>query len=248
MSSTGNSYNRPPITESVIEIRFKDPLAYGTIERLRDRLSASFPAVEAIKGFSFQLLEPTAEQMQVQSAVEAFKLTDADGTRIVILGLQHITFSRLAPYPGWQAFRDNAKSLWKLHRKAVGPLGVSRIGLRYVNRMDLPLTEKLIQLENFVSVYTQYPEDHLSPPEQFLSQITIPEHNNAPGSMITTASMESPLPGHLGILVDIDVFSTSNVAYTENSLWPKLEAMRIEKNRLFELTITENARKLFYRE
>src|SRR5207237_10376483 len=45
----------------------------------------------------------------------------------------------LKPYTRWEQVFGEAKRLWKIYRSAAGAEEVSRIALRYINRISLPL-------------------------------------------------------------------------------------------------------------
>ncbi len=237
------TYKRPPIIEAAIEVRFKDPVTMLVVDRLRDRLLPRFPACETVTEFAFDISALSTGPTQVQSNVHSYRMTSSTGTEIVVIGAQTALFSRLAPYPGWDSFRDEARKLWNMHRKIAGVSGVSRIGMRYVNRLDVPANNQPgIQVEDYLRIYSEYPDWEIGKPSHFSCQMMAAEEGGPFGVVINTASTPSPVPGCLGLLVDIDVSRTQSVFHSERSLREVLEDMRTEKNRLFEIAITDKTR------
>jgi uncharacterized protein (TIGR04255 family) len=47
--------------------------------------------------------------------------------------------SKLAPYTDWHDLRTQARDLWAKYRKATDPVLITRLALRYINRIDIPL-------------------------------------------------------------------------------------------------------------
>lgn len=62
---------------------------------------------------------------------------------------------------------------------------------------------------------------------------------------LTVATSHSPLTDHLGILLDIDVFTRRTVPATGSEFSGVLSTMRDEKNDIFQSCITDRSRKLF---
>ena len=75
---------------------------------------------------------------------------------------RHDTFicSRLAPYTGWDDFFARTVRAWEVWRKSAGHTVLSRIGVRYVNRIDVPVANTaLVRPEDVLNVFPKSPED-----------------------------------------------------------------------------------------
>ncbi len=62
-----------------------------------------------------------------------------DGRRIVQARQDGYTFNWLKPYQTWEVFRDEGRTQWERYRSMFRPEAVARLGLRYINRIDLPI-------------------------------------------------------------------------------------------------------------
>jgi len=71
-----------------------------------------------------------------------------------------MTYSHLPPYSNWNAFRDEVRPLWERYVEFVKPEAVTRIALRYINRIYIPQT--VYELSDYFRLYPQIPEKNSS--------------------------------------------------------------------------------------
>jgi uncharacterized protein (TIGR04255 family) len=123
---------------------------------------------------------------------------------------------------------------------------LKRVGLRYLNRLDIPVPSTMpISLEDYLTVSPRYPEDELPGLQTFTMQTVHGLPTLECLATITVAAAASPVPMHTGFIIDIDVGRNESVPQSEDEIRNLLASMRDEKNRIFELCITEATRKLF---
>ena len=240
------SYKRPPITEAVIEFRFAQPLELSTVEKARDRFSKEFSTVAKLEQLEWQIGGDPVHP-SVNTFTAGFRLHNADSSEIIIISAFTLSFSTVAPYKGWATFSDSAMKIYGRFRELVGYTQIFRIGLRYINRLDIPQTNppSLIRLEDYIKIHPNYPEDVLPALGAFTVQcvFTLPEGNTT--ATISVASVASPLPTHFSILLDIDIGRVNDVPQKESEIREVLDVMRGQKNRIFEQCITDASRKTF---
>src|SRR6266853_6429686 len=129
-------YKRPPITEAVIEIRIEQPISREVIDRLHKNFLDEYPAPpQQALLWNVEIGEAAAK---VQQQFQAYKLSSGDGADVLTIGMTLIASSRLAPYEGWEPFVARARQNWDRWKRAVGYQKIIRIGVRYVNRIDIP--------------------------------------------------------------------------------------------------------------
>lgn len=63
------------------------------------------------------------------------------------------------PYPGWENFFQRFVRDWELWKRVVGHQHVIRIGVRYINRIDIPITGPVVDYESFLSIYPKLPDE-----------------------------------------------------------------------------------------
>jgi uncharacterized protein (TIGR04255 family) len=179
------------------------------------------------------------------------KLTAADGSGLVILNVEFLSMSRFAPYQGWDEYRTRATGIWDDWKSAIGYRKISRVGVRYVNRIDIPATSTQLPIKDYLTVFPSVPAG-LPAPTGFATQIVGPLAELQAGDgrfqlVATTAVIPSPLVNHLGFVVDIDISrdQTGGAPQKDADLWSLIDRMRIYKNDVFERCITDRARALF---
>jgi uncharacterized protein (TIGR04255 family) len=82
---------------------------------------------------------------------------------------------------------------------------------------------------------------------EYTMQVTSPTAVDEYGLRLSTAIVPSPLIGHRSVALDIDVYRDRSVPSRDEQLWSELETMRIQKNRFFEASVTDQAREIFDR-
>src|SRR5215211_2961969 len=149
------TYRRAPITEAVIEIRTRTVLQGSELDRLVSRFAKKYPTSPQ------KLFEIAVEVGEVASKVNqnltGYRLASADGTKLLNLGLHSISLAMTAPYEGWERFTDEAKANWDIWLKIAGWQPIARIGVRYVNRIDIP-TMARIELDDYFTFLPQLPK------------------------------------------------------------------------------------------
>jgi uncharacterized protein (TIGR04255 family) len=234
-------YNRAPITEAVIEIRTKAALDVGDLERLVARFSRKFPGpVQKTFDFTVQIGEvsPKADQK-----LSGYRLQTADGSRILLLSLHTIGSVKIAPYEGWENLVQEARSNWDIWLKIVGWTPISRVGVRYINRIDIPLTGR-IELENYMTVQPMLPNVLDNGIEHFAMNVSVPLGRDHLKLVLNAGSTPSPIIGHTSLILDFDVSRDLDLPTSDADLWTFIESMRDRKNEVFEACITDQTREL----
>lgn len=241
----GTGYPHPPITEAVIDIQC---IAARSTEGL-DKVNtgeASYTTVEKLFAARSQMvLGPDANAVATASAETiGYLFRSDDGLHICQARANGFTFSRLAEYTSWDEVSTEARRLWEKYRTIATPTSITRVALRYVNRLDLPLpvTDFSLYLRTAPQLSTDLPQGLSG----YFMQLQLPMPHIQGACIINQTIIEPPAkPNTVSVVLDIDVFRTSDFATNEAQLWEQLEQLRHEKNRVFESCITPEARRLF---
>lgn len=238
-------YKRPPITEAVIEIRLEQPLTTDMVNALHNRLKNDYVNSEQMAGIRVKLDVPQ-RQIAVNQQDDGYKLTSEDRVDILMINPGSMSCSRLAPYEGWDAFRARAEDVWRKWKRITGYRKISRLGVRYINRIDIPTPENnRIKVEDYLSAYPAYPEPDIPEISTYTMQLSAPVENGAFILILNSGAKPSPLVGHISLILDLDIVRAEDVPQKDDQILEMLDSMRDHKNRIFESCITDNARKLF---
>ena len=87
----------------------------------------------------------------VDGGVFGFRFFSEDGRYILQMGKYGFTFSRIHPYETWDSFFGEASRTWRLYANRVQPEDVSRIGIRYINRIFMPIPKEREDLQKYLT-------------------------------------------------------------------------------------------------
>jgi len=153
-------------------------------------------------------------------------------------------FSQLAPYPGWDLFFERFHRDWVVWKRTHGYRKITRIGVRYINRIDIPITESIVRHEEYLNVYPHTPSQF-----QALTAYNVAMQTLFPeiGCVLTLNSSSAPslLLGHGAFIVDQDIAKESDPPQSDDGIYALLNQIRDKKNEVFEACITPRARELF---
>ena len=216
-------YPKAPITEAIINLHVQpaERTSVADVARCHEGEEGSYPNrkdIQIAKG----LIEVGP---RVSTAVSAqhvgFMYTSSDQKQVYQVTLDGFSFSRLAPYESWDAFCHEARRLWQIYRERLKPAAVTRQAVRYVNRLDIQALAG------------------------YFMQLQIPMDDIQCKLLLNETIGESPKPGCVALILDIDLFREDDIPKDEEGIWQLFEILRVRKNEIFEACITDRARELF---
>lgn len=172
------------------------------------------------------------------------KFTSADMTQQLHISKTSFLVSQLAPYPGWAQLESRIKRDWDTWKSAVDFRPIERVGMRYINRIDLPILGPLVRYEDYVTVYPALPP-LLDPSVYHSVNVKVRLEDIQSDLNLISAVVQSPLPNHLAIVLDLDIVRKYQTPPTDEELFSYISQARNKKNEVFEACITEKARELF---
>jgi uncharacterized protein (TIGR04255 family) len=79
-----------------------------------------------------------ATATRITPAASRVRLRKADGSAMVQVGRHLLVVNQLRPYSDWESFREMILSVHEKHRSVWDPGSPVQLGLRYINRLDVP--------------------------------------------------------------------------------------------------------------
>lgn len=235
---------RPPIREAIVEVKC-EPVELQRVDELRDVLAGAFPNVKPFRLASLALQLPEERRGDADAAggrATGWRCESADGAEVVLIRQDGLSFGRLAGYPGWDAFTDRFLSLWGVYVEVAQPIEVSRVGVRYVNDLRLPIGDQF-HFERFLTTAPRPPAGLAPEIADFLTQMTLPGGAEGLRVAITQATdAASRTATELPVTVDIDASWDRTVPVDDRlpvRLTQVLGSLRDLKNRVFFGLVTE---------
>jgi uncharacterized protein (TIGR04255 family) len=236
------TYKRAPITEAVIEIRIKAPFDVAQLDRLVARFSRKYPVPpQKLFDVSLEVGEVTSKANQ---KLNGYRMSSSDGDKVLLLGMSNISSAKIAPYEGWEKLWEEARSNWDIWLKIVGWQPVGRIGIRYINRIDIPTLGR-IELGDYLTVQPSLPRLLDTGIQHFAMNTMIPLGKEGQRLVLNAGSVASPIIGNQSLILDLDVSCETNIPEDDVGLWTLIATMRDQKNQVFEACITDKTRALF---
>jgi uncharacterized protein (TIGR04255 family) len=243
-------YKKAPIIEAVLEFRWASAKSL-------DELTAAL-SLPAFEGFG----DPKPRHLinaslNVQTASRAvtmaheqqhvgFEISLRDGSKLVILEQDKFVFVQRAPYDCWKYYSERALALLGPVAELFKVAEFSRIGVRFVNRIDIPFSDaRNFNTDDYITVKFDGPRPDAGIIDEFQMRLVKPTGIEGIAYALTVATSQSPLADHGGILLDIDVFTRRSVPSTGSEFLSSLSTMHKEKNAIFESCITDQSRALF---
>jgi uncharacterized protein (TIGR04255 family) len=125
------------------------------------------------------------------------------------------------------------------------PVQIQQVRMRYINRILLPLTNRLVELTDFLKVSPRLPDEDRLHFTGFLNQHAAVEVET--GNQVNIITTLQPLENDLVPLIfDIEVIHVG-VADPGDWIWVRsnIDSLRSLKNHVFKNTLTQKCLNLF---
>ena len=120
---------------------------------------------------------------------------------MIQLGRDLLVVNRFPPYPRFEAWEPVIHDALATYRKLADPKGISRVGLRYINRIVIP--EAKIRMEDYFTIYPQLPPAFGERHGSFLVRVEVPAESGQHSVKITFGSAPPPGPDAMAFLLDL---------------------------------------------
>lgn len=242
-------YPKPPIVEAIIELRFagqvdRQALVDAMVKHHGEDYSGQRRAQEFVKVTAAVLPESAAAE--VQRIPHADFLTSPSGLRVIGCRDNVLSFHVLAPYPGWENFRDHVRDVLSRLPKGIADLGVEALAVRYIDRIVLP--EPGASPGKFFLLLAGLP--NLGPSNvaalHFLLERSDPDSGLETALMLRGDNPESDgRPAFVFDFLAVQKTPAGLKAGDESAWWPTVEILHKLQRESFEASITEPCRELF---
>ena len=245
-----SDYTQPPVTEAVFEVKFEKSITADQVEKLARKLKINHPHEQTINDIQLAI-EQNKNSLNLNSKInttnKGYWLASEDQLDKVMISTSSIAIARLAPYTGWESLYDSFVKLWKKCKKNLGTVSISRLGVRYINRIDIPLYEDVkIDLDDYLEFAPKTPKFSEHPINDYLLRVTQNLDDNWRVN-ISSRAFPSPLISNTSLLLDIDLYTMIGTPLADETLFELISSARYLKNSIFEKCITAKTRELFFK-
>lgn len=234
-------YPNAPIREAIFDIRIKqlEHKSYDDFSTFQKKISSLYVNERKLNIFEKTFTLESDKMPESNSIFRGVIYSNKGNNRQVQFRIDGFTLNYLAPYSNWEEFKNEAFEFWKIYSNHFENIQVERIALRYINRIELPLSFN--GFEEYLNYIPQIPEVLPKKFSAFFSQIVVPIEDENITSIITN-TLETQTEEIVPFILDIDVYKE-----VFNGIWDfkEFEYLREIKNSIFESSITDKARFLF---
>ncbi len=239
-----------PIVEALIDIQVDLPpeVTLSDLAKFQDSVKDRFPIrrEQSMMQFQFAAQVGIEPQISQSSGVTGylFLSSEREPSKAVQARLNGYTFSKFKPYNSWAEFRNEALELWSLYRSITNPVRIRRLGLRTINRIEIP-----IPFERFEQYLLTLPK--IAPGidggiSEFLVRFVMPQTESDEVAIVTIGTDATQTANQkLPVLFDIDVYNEAVFDPSSSDPWDRLERLRGIKNTIFFKSITPDTMELF---
>ena len=242
-------YHNPPVEEAICEFHFSPGADWdyafhiNFLEQLRGEYSGKVRRQQVMEAGLQVGGDQHEAHLTMKQARSRVQYPTRDGKRIVGIGENVLSVHSLRPYEGWDAFRPRVERALRVYEEVAGPAGVTRIAVRYINRIQLP--SRNVKLGDYFTAPLSLP-DSLNVTVSALLNRTESLFADAPIRLACTfAGVEAP-PGCSAFVMDNEV--TQDWAQPALPLGEALDSvgrLKTRQTQVFESMITDKAREVF---
>ena len=234
-------YSNPPIIEAFCDFRFSNNVYWdNAIPGIFYSLIKNEFPIRAQRIIKELNIEDSVSQGPVNK--EILQFFSNDRKKLVQVGERFLTVNRLKPYNSWEEFFPSVESSYSCLSDVLnGDFSLDRIGLRFINSIEIPVNESY-DLSKFLNFHPRIPEgiDY-----NFSSFITGCFFDISETDGCRMQINDSPDDKERKFFVlDIDCFTKipQSIAITDTLAWVKQAHDTVIK--MFEYAITDETRKL----
>ncbi len=223
---------RAPITEAILDINVEADAKLEVTESFARQVAPSYPDASplfAVEAF-FSVTPGQAGMGGSQSNAVGRICWNAQKTRAVQARVNGFTVNHVKRYESWAVLRAEAQPLWHQYAALVKPKKVTRLALRYINRITLPVSGDLSQY------MLTHPTIGPSLPRalgSFFMRVEVPFSPQRVVTITQTVVPRQPESDERDLILDVDAIAQREFDSDDPQIWYELDDLRAIKNMSF---------------
>jgi uncharacterized protein (TIGR04255 family) len=234
-----------PITEAVCEFLFEEDLEWDIVAPglIYERVKEVFPDRRPFQRFGATIQAgPEGLQHRLQSEQIA-RLQNNEQNTLMQVGQRFLSIHKLAPYSTWSEFLSLIDRGFGAYSHVRKPRGFRRIGLRYINRIEIPSEDNA--LEEHFNFRPLVEVERLKGFRAFITGIEVGLEQGRDVLKVQLSSTDSGRPELLAVMLDLDYYLAPGgvLALADWKDW--IEVAHRHLREVFKESITATLRKRF---
>ena len=250
-------YNTPPIKEALCEFHFKpkhdwDLTLPGKLQSALNQLGQEYtgkPHEQRVIAFGVEASDDQPLSLRYGERLSRIHLIAQNGTRMIGVGPDVLSVHLLHPYynssnslpSGWNELESRILTALTAYWKVAEPIGIRRIGLKYINKIIIPGEE--VRVEDYLRCAVPDVDGLPNRQRHFISRVEYVYDDST--LLILSQGLADAPPDHIGFLLDLDVIRETSDPIQEQDVLDIVRNFHARVRKAFETVITDKARDLF---
>lgn len=240
----------PPIIEAVVDIDCDMPpnVDIDTLDVAAGAaLADQYPTSRRRMLSEHQISAAPDQPVNVTSrhGLQALQYFSPDEKQLVQFRPAGFSFNRLAPYSTLDDYLQEIERTWRLFIDIAKPVLTRTVRLRYINRIQLPMTERRVELNEYLKLSPRLADEERLNFAGFFNQHSVLEP--ATGNQVNIVfATQPPADDHLPIIFDIEAFNhVAAEPWDWETISGRIHSLRSVKNLVFANSLTDKCLNLF---
>ncbi|MCF7676168.1 MAG: TIGR04255 family protein [Akkermansiaceae bacterium] len=192
-------------------------------------------------------MKPDSEpKFFASQGLSAFQFVSEDEKEVVQIRVGGFSYNRMAPYTSFDDYLPEISRCWDEFCRLASPVQIRKIGLRYINRILIPLDGGRINLAEYLKVSPNLPDGAGLQFAGFFHQHQAGDPATGTIANIILASQPNE-DTFLPLLLDIEVFKSERLPPAPLLDWSsQIQSLRDLNNHIFKHSLTETCLSLFH--
>lgn len=239
-------YLNPPLIEALCEFQFTGEAWDWTIPGLiYQEIQQDFPIKRQAPTIEFEIQTSASEiNQRTKGGPGKMQFVRADETALVQVGPHLLAINHLRPYPHWSGFKPLILRMFDVYRRIAAPTGFKRVGVRYVNQIDIPEPE--FELATYFEFGPRFPEPlcHHQMKSVFL-RVDLLNESEVGHLLLTLGSAPQTLEKPASFILDLDFVTNPTVQVSPDGVEDWIEQAHNRIETAFEACLTDELRQIF---
>jgi uncharacterized protein (TIGR04255 family) len=233
-----------PIVEAVIDFRvLREPtVSAQTFAGLVPSLGGKYSQVDSIHSFETRFGIDRGKILDPSQVMGHLGWSYRAGTDIAQFRVDGFTFSEIEKYTNWEEVFSEAFRLWEIYIRLAKPKQLTRIAVRYINRMRISGSRNV---GDFLAAPPFLPRPVSPLIQDFLTRLDIVDERRGSAARVVQALEPQIDPNTMSLLLDIDAYHEEALAPTDPSIPELFQRLRELKNEIFYASITDKTVEMY---
>jgi uncharacterized protein (TIGR04255 family) len=228
------SYPNPTIAEALCEIHFRRPTwEDALVGEVFKALQAELPILEPTVEFGLEVrLGATGLEQQLFQPRQRVRFRSLQRPVVAQISERVFTVNVLSPYPGWERMKSDVLQFWGTVARVVQAQEITRIGLRYINRIERTRPDE--RAREWLQSSPYVPQAALESHPGFLVRLEV--RPDPAARLLITLGDDAPQAAPGSILFDIDRIVEKPVSCHKEAVEAAIETLHEEVWKVFSST------------